>query len=227
MIRKYLLAGLFTLLPLVVTLWILKGIFNTLLDIFRGPLTWVAHQLQMPDPPTWGLALVSALGTLLLLVLVGALVGNYVGRQLLTWLDDVMMHVPLVKSIYGATRQLMGAIQSGQGGSFKDVVLVEWPHAGSYTLGFVASRDCAWAMDGGPEMVAVYVPTAPNPTSGYVVMIEATRVRPLPINADQALTWAVSGGVVVPVPASRPKSEPPQLDPAGANPGPSPMTLPE
>ena len=205
MIRKYLLAGLFTLLPLVVTLWILKGIFNSLLDIFRGPLTWAAHLLQMPDPPTWGLALFSALGTLLLLVLVGALVGNYIGRQLLTWLDDVMMHVPLVKSIYGATRQLMGAIQSGQGGSFKDVVLVEWPHAGSYTLGFVASRDCSWAMDGGPEMVAVYVPTAPNPTSGYVVMIEAARVRPLPINADQALTWAVSGGVVVPVPSSRPK----------------------
>ena len=205
MIRKYLLAGLFTLLPLVVTLWILKGIFNSLLDIFRGPLTWLAHLMQMPDPPTWGLALFSALGTLLLLVLVGALVGNYIGRQLLTWLDDLMMHVPLVKSIYGATRQLMGAIQSGQGGSFKDVVLVEWPHAGSYTLGFVASRDCSWAMDGGPEMVAVYVPTAPNPTSGYVVMIEATRVRPLPINADQALTWAVSGGVVVPVPSIRPK----------------------
>ena len=54
MIRKYLLAGLFTLLPLVVTLWILKGIFNSLLDIFRGPLTWAAHLLQMPDPPTWG-----------------------------------------------------------------------------------------------------------------------------------------------------------------------------
>jgi len=198
MIRKYLLAGFFTLLPLVVTLWILKGIFTALIDIFRGPLTWLAHMVHTPDPPTWGLALFSALATVLLLLVVGALVGNFVGRQVLAWLDEVMLHVPVVKTIYGATRQLMGAIQSGQGGSFKDVVLVEWPHPGSFTLGFVASRDCSWAVPGGQDMVAVYVPTSPNPTSGYVVMIEATRVRPVELSADQALTWAVSGGVVIP-----------------------------
>ena len=198
MIRKYLLAGLFTLLPMVVSLWILKGIFTALVGIYRVPLTWLAHQIHMPDPPTWGLALFSALTTLILLLLVGALVGNFIGRQLLTWLDDLMMHVPVVKTIYGATRQLMGAIQSGQGGSFKDVVLVEWPYPGSFTLGFVASRDCSWAIPGGEGMIAVYVPTSPNPTSGYVVMIEASRVKPMEINADQALTWAVSGGVVVP-----------------------------
>lgn len=198
MIRKYLLAGLFTLLPMVVSLWILKGIFTALVGIYRVPLTWLAHQIHMPDPPTWGLALFSALTTLVLLLLVGALVGNFIGRQLLTWLDDLMMHVPVVKTIYGATRQLMGAIQSGQGGSFKDVVLVEWPYPGSFTLGFVASRDCSWAIPGGEGMIAVYVPTSPNPTSGYVVMIEASRVKPMEINADQALTWAVSGGVVVP-----------------------------
>jgi uncharacterized membrane protein len=198
MIRKYLLAGIFTLLPMVVTLWILKAIFMTLVDIFRGPLTWAAHLFRMHDPPTWGLALFSALGTMVLLVLVGALVGNFVGRQVLTWLDDLMLHVPVVKTIYGATRQLMGAIQSGQGGSFNEVVLVEWPYPGSYTLAFVASRDCSWAVPDGQTMIAVYVPTSPNPTSGYVVMIEASRVQPVDVNADQALTWAVSGGVVVP-----------------------------
>ena len=198
MIRKYLLAGLFTLLPLVVTLWILKAIFNALVGIFRGPLTWVAHKIHVPDPPTWGLALFSALATVLLLLLVGALVGNFIGRQVLAWLDELMLHVPVVKSIYGATRQLMGAIQSGQGGSFKDVVLVEWPHAGAFTLGFVASRDCSWAVPGGEGMVAVYVPTSPNPTSGYVIMLEASKVRLVDLTADQALTWAVSGGVVAP-----------------------------
>ncbi|WLT33095.1 DUF502 domain-containing protein [Geothrix sp. PMB-07] len=200
MIRKYLLAGLFTLLPLVVTLWILKGIFTALIGIFRGPLTWLAHLIHVPDPPTWGLALFSALATVLLLLLVGALVGNFIGRQVLSWLDELMMHIPVVKTIYGATRQLMGAIQSGQGGSFKDVVLVEWPHPGSYTLGFVASRNCSWAIEGGESLVAVYVPTSPNPTSGYVVMVEAAKVKPVDLSADQALTWAVSGGVVVPDP---------------------------
>ena len=198
MIRKYLLAGLFTLLPLVVTLWILRGIFTALVGIFREPLTLLAHQIHVPDPPTWALALFSALALGLLLLSVGALVGNFIGRQVLAWLDEMMMHIPVVKTIYGATRQLMGAIQSGQGGSFKEVVLVEWPHSGSYTLGFVASRDCSWAVPGGQSMIAVYVPTSPNPTSGYVVMIEASKVRPVDLSADQALTWAVSGGVVVP-----------------------------
>lgn len=198
MIRKYLLAGIFTLLPLVVTLWILEGIFTGLVGIFRGPLTWAAHLIHVADPPTWGLGLFAALVTVILLLLVGSLVGNIIGRQVLAWLDELMMHVPVVKTIYGATRQLMGAIQSGQGGSFKEVVLVEWPYPGSFTLGFVASRDCSWIIPGGQTMIAVYVPTSPNPTSGYVVMIEAARVRPVGLNADQALTWAISGGVVVP-----------------------------
>lgn len=198
MIRKYLLTGVFTLLPLVVTLWVLWGIVNALVGIFRGPLTWLSHQIHVPDPPTWGLALFSALATLLLLLLVGALMGNFVGRQVLAWLDELMLHVPVVKTIYGAIRQLMGAIQSGQGGSFKEVVLVEWPHPGSFTLGFVAHRDCTWALPDRPGMVAVYVPTSPNPTSGYVVLVDSSRIRPLDLSADQALTWAVSGGVVVP-----------------------------
>ena len=91
MIRQYLLAGLFTLLPLMVTLWILKGIFTALVGVFRGPLTWLAQQTHVPDPPAWGLALLSALATLLLLLLVGALVGNFIGRQVLDWLDELMI----------------------------------------------------------------------------------------------------------------------------------------
>lgn len=198
MIRKYLLAGLFTLLPLVVTLWILRAIFNGLVGVFQRPLAWAVHLLGYPTPAYWLLALCSALATLLLLVLVGALMGNFVGRQFLRWTDELMMHVPVVKGIYGATKQLMGAIQSGQGGSFKEVVLVQWPHEGSWTLGFVAHRNCAWAVEGGEGMVAVYIPTAPNPTSGYVVMVPLDRVKSVAITPDQALTWAVSGGVVVP-----------------------------
>ena len=200
MIRKYLLAGLLTLLPLVVTLWLLKAIFSGLIDIFRGPLTWISNVLGLPLPPTWMLAIISAAATLVLLFGVGVLMGNFLGRQLLAWLDEIMLLIPGVKGIYGATKQVIGAIQSGQGGSFKEVVLVEWPYPGSYTLGFLARRDCSWALPGGESMVAVYIPTAPNPTSGYVVMLEESRVRPVPIAPEQAFTWAVSGGVVAPNP---------------------------
>jgi uncharacterized membrane protein len=198
MIRRYLLAGFFTLLPLVVTIWLLKAIFATLVDLSRGPLTWISQRLGLPVPPYWELAFLSAVVTLLLLLLVGVLVSNILGRQLLAWMDELMLHVPVVKSIYGATKQLMGAIQNGQGGSFKEVVLVEWPHPGSHTLGFVARRDCSWAVPEGQHLVAVYIPTAPNPTSGYVVMVPAERIRPVDVTPEQALTWAVSGGVVTP-----------------------------
>lgn len=198
MIRRYLVTGIFTLLPLVVTLWVLRSIFSALVGVFVAPLTWVSAHAGLPNPPYWILALCSALATLTLLFLVGLLMGNFMGRQLLYWLDELMLRVPVVKAIYGSIKQLMSAIQSGQGGSFKEVVLVEWPQPGSWTLGFVARRDCAWAMEGGQDMVAVYIPTAPNPTSGYVVMLDPGKVRPVPYSPEQALTWAVSGGVVAP-----------------------------
>ncbi|MBI4912177.1 MAG: DUF502 domain-containing protein [Acidobacteria bacterium] len=207
MIRRYLVTGLFTLLPLVVTLWLLKSIFNTLVGIFAPPLTWISLRVGLGQPPYWELAFFSALATLLLLFLVGLLMGNFVGRQLLYWLDELMLHVPVVKAIYGSIKQLLNAIQSGQGGSFKEVVLVEWPHSGSWTLGFVARRDCAWAMEGGEGMVAVYIPTAPNPTSGYVVMVAGERLKPVPYSPEQALTWAVSGGVVAPDPKGAPSPD--------------------
>lgn len=203
MIRRYLVTGLFTLLPLVVTLWLLKAIFSTLTGIFARPLTWVGGMVGLPSPPYWMLAGLSALATLLLLFLVGLLMGNFVGRQLLYWLDELMLRVPVVKAVYGSIKQLMSAVQSGQGGSFKEVVLVEWPQPGSWTLGFVARRDCGWALEGGEAMVAVYIPTAPNPTSGYVVMVGPEKIRPVPFSPDQALTWAVSGGVVTPGGESR------------------------
>lgn len=199
LLRRYLFAGLLALLPLAVTAWLLKVIFGTITGIFRPPLTWLFTHLGLPQPPVWVLVGASLLALVLLLVGVGALVGNFVGRQLLVWLDELMLHIPGVKGIYGATKQLMGAIQSGHGGSFKEVVLVEWPHPGAYTLGFLARRDCSWAMAGGETRVAVYVPTAPNPTSGYVVMVEETSIHPVNMSPDQALTWAISGGVVAPV----------------------------
>ena len=197
MLRKYLIAGFITLLPSVVTLWILRGIFDQLVTIFRTPAAWASQSFGLATPPYWQLAIISAAGTLLLLVVVGALVGNFVGLQLLSWLDELVMHVPVVKGIYGATKQLMNAIQSGQGGNFKEVVLVEWPQPGSYTMGFVAQRNCAWS--GLPETtVAVYIPTAPNPTSGYVIMVDQSRIQPLNVTPEEALTWAISGGVVAP-----------------------------
>lgn len=197
MIRKYFIVGCFTLLPLVVTVWIVKAIFTLLVDAFREPLTWASLHMDMKPPIYWEIALVSAVGTGVIVFMVGLLMHNILGKQLVAWLDEIMDNIPVIKGIYGATKRLMTSIQSG-GGSFKEVVLVEWPHPGSYTLGFIARRDCAWAMPEGETMVAVYIPTAPNPTSGYVIMIDQSRVKLVDIRPEEAFTWAVSGGVVAP-----------------------------
>jgi uncharacterized membrane protein len=126
------------------------------------------------------------------------LIQHFLGRRLLGWVDTLMMTVPGVKSIYGATKQVMNALQSGKGGSFKEVVLVPWPHTGSKAVGFVSHRGCGWADMDDNRRVAVYVPSTPNPTSGFVIMLEESDIQPLNMSLDEALTWIVTGGAVQP-----------------------------
>ena len=198
MIRKRLLAGLFSLLPLGITIWFLKTIFQILVGIFQKPLLWVAGFLNIPEPSYWQQALFSILAMGCLLFAVGTLVQNFIGRRLFGWVDALILHIPGLKSVYGATKQVMGAIQNGKGGGFKEVVIVPWPNSDSKTVGFVAHRGCSWAMEDGSNRVAVYIPTSPIPTSGYVVMLDESVIQPVNVSPEQALTWVVSGGAVTP-----------------------------
>lgn len=199
LIRKRLLAGLFSILPLGVTVWFLKVIFQVLIEIFNEPLRWAAIALSLPPPNYWQQAIFSILAMCCLLFVIGVLIQNYFGRQILNWIDALMLNIPGIKSVYGATKQVMSAIQNGKGVSFKEVVIVPWPNPDSKTLGFVAQRGCSWAMEDGARLVAVYIPTAPIPTSGYVVMLDESVVKPLNVTPEQALTWVVSGGVATPL----------------------------
>ncbi|MDR1840776.1 MAG: DUF502 domain-containing protein [Holophagales bacterium] len=198
MIRKRLLAGLFSLLPLGITVWFLSAVFQLLIGIFHRPLLWLARLFGIPEPGYWQQAVFSILAMACLLFAVGALVQNFIGRRIFSWLDALMMNVPGVKSVYGATKQIMSAVQSGKDGSFKEVVVVPWPNSDSKTIGFVTHRECAWAVKDGSSRVVVYIPTSPIPTSGYVVMLDESAVQSLDITPEQALTWVVSGGAVIP-----------------------------
>lgn len=204
MIRKRLLSGFFFILPLGVTVWFLKTIFHLLIEIFHGPLLWVARVINIAPPNYWQQAVFSILAMGCLLFVIGVLIQNFFGRQLLNWIDTLMLSIPGIKSVYGATKQIMSAIQNGQGGSFKEVVLVPWPNSDSKTVGFVAQKGCSWATKDGVRQVAVYIPTAPIPTSGYVVMMDESVVQPLDITPEQALTWVVSGGAATPLSEKNP-----------------------
>jgi len=176
----------------------LKTIFQILIGIFQRPLLWVADHLGLSEPSYWQQAVISLLAMACLLFVVGALVQNLIGRRIFDWLDTLMMNIPGIKSVYGATKQIMNAVQSGKGGSFQEVVVVPWPNPNSRTIGFVTHRECSWAVKDGSNRVVVYIPTSPIPTSGYVVMLNESDVEPLNITPEQALTWVVSGGAITP-----------------------------
>ncbi|MDR2561467.1 MAG: DUF502 domain-containing protein [Holophagales bacterium] len=198
LIRKRLIAGFMTILPLGVTIWFLKIIFQILISIFRAPLSWAAKAVNLPEPNLWQQALFSIVAMGVMLFAIGSLIQYFLGRRVLGWMDTLMMSVPGVKSIYGATKQVMNALQSGKGGSFKEVVLVPWPHPGSKAVGFVSHRGCPWAAPEDSRRVAVYVPSTPNPTSGFVIMLDESDIQPLSMSLDEALTWVVTGGAVQP-----------------------------
>jgi uncharacterized membrane protein len=198
LIRKRLLAGLFSILPLGVTVWFLKIVFQVLIGIFDKPLLWAANLVDISEPSYWQQAIFSILAMGCLLFAIGTLIQNFFGRRLLSWVDMLMLQIPGIKGIYGATKQVMTAIQQGKGGTFKEVALVPWPNSDSRTVAFIANRECGWAFENGEKRVAVYVPSAPNPTTGYVIMLDESVVQPLNITPEQALTWVVSGGAAVP-----------------------------
>jgi uncharacterized membrane protein len=197
--RKRLLAGFVSILPFGITIWFLKLVFQILIGIFRGPLFWAAKSFGLPEPNYLQQAVFSAIAMAILLFAVGTLIQHLLGRWLLGWIDALMLNIPGVKSIYGATKQVMNALQSGGGGSFKEVVLVPWPHKGAKAVGFVSHRECAWATSADAHKVSVYVPSTPNPTSGFFVLYDESEVQSLNISLDEALTLIVTGGAVPPL----------------------------
>lgn len=194
-LRKYLLTGLLVWLPLGITLWILNSLIawmdQTLLWL---PASWRPEAVVGFNIP--GLGALLAIGVVLA---TGMLATNIVGRQLAQWGDGVLRRIPLVRSIYFSVKQVSDTLLKNSGKSFRKVVLVEFPQAGQWTLAFVVGEpqgSVAQAL--GEDFVTVYVSTAPNPTSGYVLMLHSSRVRDVDISVDDALKFHVSLGVVAP-----------------------------
>jgi uncharacterized membrane protein len=195
MFRKYLITGLLIWLPLGITLLILETIIG-----------WMDQSLLLLPPPWRPEALlgfrIPGLGALLavaVLLLTGVLARNIVGRRLLLWWERLLGRIPIVRSIYSSVKQVSDTMLSPKGNAFRKVVLVEFPQPEQWTLAFVVGEPAgAVAEQLGEGWVTVYVPTAPNPTSGYVLMLPPSRVRDVEVSIDDALKYHVSLGVVEP-----------------------------
>ncbi len=210
--QRYLITGLLTIIPLWVTLAVfgfvvrlLAGIGAPLVEGGLGALHGVAPDLAVSLEQGWINNVLALVATLLLLYVIGWLANRVVGRQLLNRFDAVMERIPMVRTIYDGTKKLTAMMQKKPSGTQR-VVLVEFPQPGMRAIGFVTST--LREQDTGREMVAVFVPTTPNPTGGYLEIVPLDCVTPTDWTVDQAMAFIISGGAAPPdnLPATVPCS---------------------
>jgi uncharacterized membrane protein len=194
-VKKYFITGLLIWIPLIITLWVLKWIF----DVLDQSLLLVPIEFRTES---WLGVHIPGLGVVLTIAVVfgtGFLATNYVGARLLRLGNDLLHRIPVVNSIYSSVKQISDTLFSSSGQAFRKAVLVQWPHAGAWTIAFITGTP------GGdvvrhvpPDCLSVYVPTTPNPTGGYFVIVKRSDVIELDMTVDQALKYIISMGVVPP-----------------------------
>jgi len=205
-IRRWLLAGLLVLVPLAITLavlnWIVATLDQTLLIL---PVAWHPDRLLGFHLPGFGVLL-----TLGIVLLMGAVASNFLGRKLLMVGNALLRRIPIVRSIYSSVKQVSDTLFSENGNAFRKALLVQWPREGVWTIGFLTGLPGGDVVNHLPaDYVSVYIPTTPNPTGGYFVMLKRAECVELKMSVDEALTYVISMGVVVPAARPVPPLNPP------------------
>jgi uncharacterized membrane protein len=193
--RKYFITGLLVLVPLAITVWVLNLVIGTMdQSLLIVPERWQPHTLVGFNIPGLGTIL-----TIMIIFVTGLLTNNLVGNYVLRLWESLLRRIPVVSSLYGSVKQVSDTLFSSSGNAFRKAVLIPYPHADSYTIAFltgVPGGDVKNHLVG--DFVSVYVPTTPNPTSGFFLMMEKSRVVELDMSVDAALKYIVSMGVVAP-----------------------------
>jgi uncharacterized membrane protein len=194
-VRRYLVAGLLVWLPIIATVLVVRFILGlmdqTLLLLPRSLQPELLFGMHIP-----GLGAVLAV---LLLLATGLLVTNIVGRSLVRAWEDLLNRIPFVRAVYGGVKSFSSTILSSSGNSFKKVLLIEYPRAGLWSVGFQTASDVRLApAHSGEEHLCVFIPTTPNPTSGFIVFIPRSQAIELDMSVDAAMKMIVTLGVVVP-----------------------------
>jgi uncharacterized membrane protein len=209
-VKKYLIAGLLVWLPLAVTIWVLQAVLGLLNGVFAWLLAGSA--IVLPDGSHDFIAMlqkIPGLGVLVMvigLLLTGVLATNVAGQWALRKGHRLLTRIPIVKSIYSSVQQVSDTLFSSSGNAFREAVLVQYPRAGCWTIAFVTGKpggEAALHLRG--DYLSVYVPTTPNPTSGFFLMLPRGDVIALAMSVDEALKYVISMGVVAP---------PARIDPA-------------
>lgn len=195
MIRACFVTGLLILVPLVITLWVLNLIVSTM----DQSLQLLPAQLQPVVLFGRSIPGLGVLLTLLIVFLTGLLARNFIGEGLVRVWEGLLARIPIVRSIYSSVKQVSDTVLSPNGQAFRKAMLVQYPREGVWTIAFQTGSPADEVRDTvGGDMVSVYVPTTPNPTSGFFLMIPRSEVIELRMSVDEALKYVVSMGVVAP-----------------------------
>jgi uncharacterized membrane protein len=194
-VRKYLITGLLIWIPLVITIWVLKLIVDTLdQSLLLLPDEWRTESFLGIHVPGLGVIL-----TLVIVFLTGVFATNFFGARLVQLWHEILHRIPVVNSIYSSVKQISDTLFSSTGQAFRKALLVQWPREGMWTIAFLTGAPGGDVVNHLPgDYVSVYVPTTPNPTGGYFVMVPRQDVIELNMSVDAALKYVISMGVVSP-----------------------------
>jgi len=197
--RRYLIAGLLVWLPLSVTYLLLSFAVGVMDKVLDGLLKWLPPEFH-PDVllgieiPGLGVAF-----TLLLLLITGVLAANFVGRAFVGGWESLLDRIPFVRAIYSGAKNFAEIVFSDSSNAFKKVLLIEYPRKGIYSLAFQTAAELGEVQGrSGEDVVSCFVPTTPNPTSGFIIIVPKKDVTVLDMDVDEALKMIISLGVVVP-----------------------------
>ena len=194
--------GLAVVMPGIISIGALVWIFGTVATFTDTLLFFLPHELTHRDhgtgPMYWYWSLAAFTLAILLVCAVGLGARNYFGKKMIEWADTALMHVPFLNKIYGATKQVNEALVTGNKNSFKTVVLIEFPLPGTYSMGFLTSDDAEVRVQAEQKLVCVFVPTTPNPTSGFLMLVPDAKVTRLKISVADGLKYIISLGSIAP-----------------------------
>ena len=193
--RRYLIAGLLVWLPIGVTVFLVR----IMIGLMDRSLLLLPNQFRPENVIGFGIPGLGFLLTIIVLLLTGVLAANFVGKSMVSFGESLLDRIPFVRSIYSATKNFAEIVFSGSGQSFKKVLLIEYPRKGIYSLAFQTSSELGEVQERvGEDLVCTFVPTTPNPTSGYIIVLPKKDIIELDMEVEQALKMIMSLGVVVP-----------------------------
>ena len=188
-VRNKFITGILTLLPIYITYLLLRFIIGIAPDIpYLRTITFFSNNEILAN-------IIEFIGALVVIFIIGLVVSNVIGKRLFTFFESIMEKVPLISTIYTSSRQIMQTLTMPSKGSFKQVVLIEYPRKGLWTLAFVTAYSKSKS---GEQYVHIFLPTTPNPTSGFMLFVKEKDLRQSGLSIEEGLKTLISGGMVAP-----------------------------